>query len=631
MFRNTIALALAALSIPVIAKQPLSAAPIEAPIRNLTWGQLNFLHTTDTHGWLAGHLLEPSFSADWGDYVSFATRMRELAEESDIDLLVVDTGDRVDGSGLYDTSDPKGKYITELFKEQQIDVICSGNHELYKQATSEREFLTMVPNFEGRYLSSNIDIFDPRTGDQVPLAQRYKKFTTEKQGIRIVAFGFLFDFTGNYNNTVVQPVAETVQESWFQEAIDDTEVDLFLFIGHVPVDSHEYQTIFRAVRQVHPDIPIQFFGGHFHIRDYVKYDSKSYGLASGRYMETIGFMSIDGLSTNDTRPDSASTTTPTFSRSYIDNNLFSFQYHTGLDESSFQTEHGETVSKMIEAARESLELNNVYGCAPKSLWVSRAEYPGDDSIYSWITEQVLVDAFSGQSGENKYGLAVLNTGGIRFDIFKGPFTKDTMYTISPFDNAFRYVKDVPYQKATEMIEVLNEQEKILAVGLSTSHLKSSQFLGPPERMAAHHDAGYDDYGTDSLQQGEGHSDQVPLSHLDSPNLPLTPGYITRDDAGDDGDDTEHTPIKHYQSPNCFHGLIPPPGADNLDDSTPETVDFIYVDFIEPWLDVAAQIVGLDLEVKRDSREFMPGTTISSVILDWVTENWKCDEKVRTEL
>lgn len=40
------------------AAQPGAVKPVAAPMRDLTWGQLNFLHTTDTHGWLSGHLLE---------------------------------------------------------------------------------------------------------------------------------------------------------------------------------------------------------------------------------------------------------------------------------------------------------------------------------------------------------------------------------------------------------------------------------------------------------------------------------------------------------------------------------------------------------------------------------------------
>ena len=53
------ALLWAAVAIPQgKAEQPGAAKPEKAEIRDLTWGQLNFLHTTDTHGWHGGHLQE---------------------------------------------------------------------------------------------------------------------------------------------------------------------------------------------------------------------------------------------------------------------------------------------------------------------------------------------------------------------------------------------------------------------------------------------------------------------------------------------------------------------------------------------------------------------------------------------
>ncbi|KAK5187816.1 hypothetical protein LTR16_009512, partial [Cryomyces antarcticus] len=170
----------------------------------------------------------PQYSADWGDYISFAKHMRDKADDDGSDLLVVDTGDRIEGNGLYDASDPKGRYTFDIIKEQEIDIICSGNHELYKSNSSEDEFRQTVPGFKGSYIASNLDIYYPDTDAFEPLAPRFKKFTTKNQGIRIIAFGFLYDFNGNANNTKVQPVEETVKEQWFQDAIRDRDVDLFL-------------------------------------------------------------------------------------------------------------------------------------------------------------------------------------------------------------------------------------------------------------------------------------------------------------------------------------------------------------------------------------------------------------------
>ena len=233
---------------PTHAKQPSAPDAIAAPLRELPWAQLNFLHTTDSHGWHGGHLQEPQYSADWGDYISFAHHLRERADSDGSDLLLVDTGDRVEGNGLYDASDPKGKYALDIVAQQRMDVVTVGNHELYQRNTSIREFQKAVPDFKDSYIASNLDVYDPKTGDRVPLAQRFRKFTTKNQGIRIVAFGFLFNFQGNANNAVVQPVEDAIKEQWFKDAINDKEVDLFLVAGHVPVrNSPEFEVVYKTI------------------------------------------------------------------------------------------------------------------------------------------------------------------------------------------------------------------------------------------------------------------------------------------------------------------------------------------------------------------------------------------------
>ncbi|KAJ5151770.1 hypothetical protein N7492_010065 [Penicillium capsulatum] len=599
-----------------LAAQPAAPAPISAPLRDLEFGQLNFLHTTDTHGWLAGHLQEPSYSADWGDYISFSTHLRENIEAQGQDLLVIDTGDRVEGNGLYDSSEPKGIYLSEILRHQHIDIMTSGNHELYKQNTSESEFNTTVPNFRGRYLASNIDIYRPGTNELVPLAPRYTKFTTKQQGIRIVAFGFLFDFTGNYNNTVVQPVEQTIKEDWFQEAIRDKDVDLFLVAGHVPAHSPEYGAIFREIRRLRWDMPIQFFAGHEHIRDYAQYDSRAVALASGRFMETIGFMSIDGLSTSH-KPKSASR--PVFRRRYIDNNLFSFYHHTGLSNGTFSTKEGLHVSQLIAEARTALHLDTVHGCAPRDLWMSRVPYPNPDSVYTWLETQVLADRLKDESRGTVPTVAILNTGAIRFDIFKGPFTQDTTFIISPFTNGFRYVKDVPYEKVQLIMEVLNKQSRVLQTAQTQWH-SSLLPLSPPEQLGRAEDriVEEDDPQNSSAAINQAGAHQAPLA-AHRQEATLVPGYTTKDDAGTDGDDTIHSPVSFYRVPNCIQALLSANSSGVL-----ETVDLVYIEFLQPYMALAGKFAGLDVDVGKESEVYMPSTTLTDLILDWVKEHWKCE-------
>ena len=534
----------------------------------------------------------------------------------------MDTGDRVDGNGLYDASHPKGIYTSDIFKEQDINVICSGNHELYKRNTSEREYFETAPNFHDNYLASNIDIYDPRSGEQVPLAQRYKKFTTKNQGIRIIAFGFLFDFQGNANNTVVQRVEQTVQEKWFQEAIRDREVDLFLVAGHVSLRAPEFDLIYKAIRSQQWDVPIQFFGGHTHIRDYVKYDAKAYGIESGRYMETIGFMSISGLATGGKRleigvkPEPViAKAAPRFARRYIDNNLYSFHHHTLLNSTTFPTEHGHNVSSAIASARKALELDKRFGCAPKDLWMNRAPYPSEDSMITWIQDHVFPDMIHDPNHEVKPTLVVTNTGALRFDLFKGPFTVDTVYTVSPFTNGFRYIADVPYDVAKKIILVLNQEVP--------QPLQGRDNLRAPIPASVEENAIMtEDVATQRNPLSR--NDQILLSSDEPDNIPLTPGYTTTDDAGKDGDDTIHSKITFYKVPNCVESRIGFPTSSNtaspVNAEEPEAVDLVYVDFIEQYILLALKFLGTDYS-EEDTAVYMEGSTMTSVIQDWVKENW----------
>ncbi|KAF2115888.1 Metallo-dependent phosphatase-like protein [Lophiotrema nucula] len=610
-------LALLSLSGYALCAQPSAPSPIAAPLRELPWAQLNFLHTTDVHGWWGGHLQEPSYSADWGDYISFAEHLQARADADGSDLLLIDTGDRVEGNAIYDGSDPKGKFTYDIAKEQRIDLICSGNHELYKQNSSEGEFYHTVPNFKGNYLASNLDIYSPKTGKLEPLARRYKKFKTKNQGIRILAFGFIFDFTGNANNTVIHTVDDTVKEDWFKEAIQDTELDLIIVFGHVDIRSHEYATLFSTIRSAQWDTPIQFFGGHTHIRDYKKFDAKSVALESGRYMETLGFMSIEGLRAGGTKEQAPKPQKSKlkFSRLYLDNNLFSLHHHSGKNDTTFPTERGQNVSKHIDEARISLGLTERYGCAPRDLWVNRRPYPHKESIFTWLEKEVLPDQVY-QSARVKNGskaLVITNTGGVRFDIFQGPFTKDTTYLVSPFTSGLRYLKDVPYKSASRVLKLLNNEGPILDL-----MAQSKIFLQPPDnvggdlRLTAEYSSEYWELFTHPKQKPGA---QAPI--LDAVNELLIPGYTTKDDAGEDGDDTLHSPVKFYQVPNCIQA---PVNFSPDEGDEPESVDLMYNEFIEKWVLLALDYLGEKYNAE-DSEPYLGGISFTEIITKWVKKHW----------
>jgi 2',3'-cyclic-nucleotide 2'-phosphodiesterase (5'-nucleotidase family) len=160
-----------------------------------------------------------------------------------------------------------------------------GNHELYVTEIAYETFSNFSKVYGDKYLTSNVQIMNPTTGKFEYIGARYRYFTTE-QGLRIMAFGVLFDFTGNSNVSKVIKAADMVKQPWFQQAVNHTEpVNLFVITGHNPVrtsvSSSTMGTVFKAIRSIKPDVPIQAFGGHTHIRDFAVYDNKATGIESG--------------------------------------------------------------------------------------------------------------------------------------------------------------------------------------------------------------------------------------------------------------------------------------------------------------------------------------------------------------
>ena len=469
------------------------------------------------------------------------------------------------------------------------------------------------------------------------MAKRFKKFTTKNQGIRIMAFGFLFNFAGNAKNTVVQPVEETVKTKWFQEAIRDRDIDLIIVFGHVAIRSTEYDVIYKAIRAELWDMPIAFLGGHAHVRDYKVFEKKAVALASGRYFETVGFLSIAGLTTGSkdkvhTNAAHAASSVK-FSRRYIDNNLFSLQHHANKDSGSFPTKAGLEVSQMITAARKELRLSSRLGCAPQTLWLNRAPYKSNASLFTWLEESVLPDQLSASpriSKEGKKALVITNTGAMRFDILKGPFTRDSEYLVSPFVSGFRYLANVPFKTASRVILLLNAPGPMLddvKPGPRSLNLESNT-LSLPEYQ--------DRYVLNAKISGGAPHNQIPID-MDGGKLPffpfpaeeddrpdLIPGYTTSDDLGSDGDDTIHTKIDFYNVPNCIQAAV---GFSLGDDKEqPETVDLVFNEFIQNFVLLSLKYLGENYDVK-DTATYLDGKSFTAVLRDWVEANWHSDAQV----
>lgn len=563
----------------------------ESLLRELQWGDIVLLHTTDIHGWYLAHQKksqpEPNYSGDWGDFASFVAHMRKLAKKKGVDLLLVDSGDLHDGAGLSDgfpTGQVDGQVSNQFHAKVDYDLLTVGNHELYKYEVGWNTLTEFVPKTHGRYVGSNVKISHtpPRGGANVTynFGEQFIKFKTDS-GRKITSLGVLFNFTGADNGITVQDPAKMVLEPWFADAIRE-EPDVFLIAGHMPVRNDQFPVVVNAIRKVHPTTPIMILGGHSHIRDCTQYDQYSMGLESGRYLETIGWLSM-----NFTKDGP-----PTFSRSYIDANRRNYAFHAGLASKpqKFDTALGKKITKQMNDVADAWNLSYVYGTAPQDYYLQRVPVNDTSSLINFMINKVLPTVISTSNPDRKGvpNLVIANSGSQRFDLYAGPFTKNDQYIVSPFTDAFQYIKDVPYKYASQIIHSLNndkaaqassrrrdveseEKEKELyAKGhvshiynrwMKEQHVFASNNPDPNPRIDAAAAAVAEDLAKLDARAAEAQAQR-------------TLGYVTKDQCPGEGDDTVHTAIPYASVPDYVQSPVTG-GNVGADDK----VDVIFLDFI----------------------------------------------------
>jgi 2',3'-cyclic-nucleotide 2'-phosphodiesterase (5'-nucleotidase family) len=107
-------------------------------------------------------------------------------------------GDLHDGNGLSDASFPDGLYSNPIFDEVNYDVLTiginlrqtnvslltttnhhAGNHELYLTSVAYETFSNFSKFWGEKYVTSNVQIINPATGNFEYIGNPYYYFTTE--------------------------------------------------------------------------------------------------------------------------------------------------------------------------------------------------------------------------------------------------------------------------------------------------------------------------------------------------------------------------------------------------------------------------------------------------------------------
>jgi len=322
-------------------------------------------------------------------------------------------------------------------------------------------------------------------------------------------------------------------------------------------------------------------------------DSHAMALESGRYLETVGWMSVSNVSV------------PTFSRRYIDANPRNYAFHAGLVHAGhLSTPRGRFVRATMDAMARAWNLTDVYGIVPRDYYLDRAPYGDPSALLTLMSEHILPDVVrsSFPARANASSLIIMNSGSQRFDVFAGAFTKNDQYIVSPFRDAFLFVPDVPWYVARRLVHRLNELGAVHneqpgaahpAQGdadpifhqylrhafysywlnrLSPTSASSTQSPVPSGRPASARrlEELLEQVGTDG-SMAEALPHLVGGSRGRSPSL----GYVTADSCSGLGDDTVHTPIPYSDEQPDYIAAQPVP----LPSGDYDHVDVIFADFI----------------------------------------------------
>lgn len=85
-----------------------------------------------------------------------------------------------DGAGLSDATDPNGLISNPIWENIDYDLLAIGNHELYVTEIAYEHFNQFAKVYGDRYVTSNVQIVNPSTGEFEYIGHQYRYFTTEQ-------------------------------------------------------------------------------------------------------------------------------------------------------------------------------------------------------------------------------------------------------------------------------------------------------------------------------------------------------------------------------------------------------------------------------------------------------------------
>ncbi|KAH7816903.1 putative 5' nucleotidase family protein [Monocercomonoides exilis] len=407
---------------------------------------ITVIQTTDIHGWINGHIRDDRYPANLGDLYDFVTAMKKKQSSNHI-VLLFDTGDVSEGTGLSDAVDVHGEFIMEMFKELPYDGLVIGNHELGNNNQIDHIADDFSPFWKGKYICMNAE----HVNKNKKLADDFITIDLPENEGKILVFGFIYGMNNAADHVKVSPVKDVLTDERFEKAFQTENVRLIINLCHISTDSKEVDEIKKFIQQRKPDVPQLFLTGHSHMlrqRDLEKkpsnakvVESDAWALESGAYGRQIGLINF-ALG----KQLSAEGAAEKLSFSYEWLNMIGkdFERASGLSAGELKTKKGEEIKRRIKAKYDDLGLSKVVGCVPEFYSRSLKPKDGKKSLGMLMVDEAFPYAAVEMKCLNTVQemIHIVSSSSVRSDIYEGEMYLDDLYSVDPFNNAISAIENV---------------------------------------------------------------------------------------------------------------------------------------------------------------------------------------------
>ncbi|KAK2947546.1 putative Ser/Thr protein phosphatase family [Blattamonas nauphoetae] len=412
---------------------------------------LTILHTTDIHGWIYGHRHESSKNADAGDLYNFISHRKKNKAANEI-VLAFDTGDMIEGTGLSEVNGSRGAEIYNIMKDIPYDAIVNGNHDIKYDKSVDHIVSSFAPAFGDRYLAGQAVYYNTSK----TLGNPFKILNLDNGNGRVLLLGFTYNVANVQTHVKVTGVSAYLKQSWFARAMATTDVKAIICLCHINTDHTHLNNIHAAIRAKQPKTPIIFLTGHSHEERTKSFDSESFAMESGKYLNTIGILSFAlPQKANKASSNFAELTEvnggyasgidlTSFSKRYLETNVGKMQKEVGVNSTAWATPVGSRIKANLKSRLNANGLLKQIGCAPQ--FYSNMEFPLPAiSLYSLLVDKVYpksgpkradvlklnADLSEHEIAGNGVNTVYIQDAKMRYNVYKGSMLLDDLYCVDP--------------------------------------------------------------------------------------------------------------------------------------------------------------------------------------------------------